>query len=364
MNSETAIKSSDFPNSGAKNDSYSLSSDYLIIKIIRTRDKQLNQYALNNVQFSFNTAEELRSMISAERILPSAVFIDSSFTAEELSHFDKLLRDHCVPLIVFTSKFETEAKVKAQGLGADDYLFGAINESLLYRIDTLRKLKEYDAYEREHPSKQRQENPFRMWPLKRTFDVLVACCALLALAPLLILIAIIIKLESKGPVFYISKRAGAGYKIFDFYKFRSMRTGADQELKDLAAQNQYGAEEGIFFKIKDDPRITRFGSFLRNTSLDELPQLFNVLKGDMSLVGNRPLPLYEAEKLTQDQVAWRFLAPAGLTGLWQITKRGKHDMSPQERIQLDIDYAMNNSFLKDIEIILKTFPALLQKEKV
>jgi lipopolysaccharide/colanic/teichoic acid biosynthesis glycosyltransferase len=84
----------------------------------------------------------------------------------------------------------------------------------------------------------------------------------------------------------------------------------------------------------------------------------------MSLVGNRPLPLYEAEKLTQDQIAWRFLAPAGLTGLWQITKRGKEDMSPEERIQLDMEYAMNNSFLGDLEIILKTFPALLQKEKV
>jgi lipopolysaccharide/colanic/teichoic acid biosynthesis glycosyltransferase len=103
---------------------------------------------------------------------------------------------------------------------------------------------------------------------------------------------------------------------------------------------------------------------LRNTSLDEIPQLFNVLIGDMSLVGNRPLPLYEAEKLTNDQIAWRFLAPAGITGLWQVTKRGKDNMSPEERIALDMEYAMKNSFWLDAKIILSTIPALFQKEKV
>ena len=145
-----------------------------------------------------------------------------------------------------------------------------------------------------------------------------------------------------------------------------MRVGADAELATLAHLNQYNANGtgGVFFKIKDDPRITRFGEFLRNTSLDEIPQLFNVLRGDMSLVGNRPLPLYEAEKLTCDQIAWRFLAPAGITGLWQITKRGKENMSPEERIALDMEYAMNNSFWLDMKILLSTFPALLQKEKV
>jgi lipopolysaccharide/colanic/teichoic acid biosynthesis glycosyltransferase len=150
-----------------------------------------------------------------------------------------------------------------------------------------------------------------------------------------------------------------------------MRVGADAELKQLAHLNQYngessenGAAANVFFKIKNDPRITRFGQFLRNTSLDEIPQLFNVLIGDMSLVGNRPLPLYEAEKLTNDQIAWRFLAPAGITGLWQITKRGKDNMSPEERIALDMEYAMKNSFWLDVKIMLSTFPALLQKEKV
>lgn len=206
----------------------------------------------------------------------------------------------------------------------------------------------------------------KIWRLKRLSDIILSSIALIILSPILLLIALIIKIESKGPVFYISKRAGSGYKIFDFYKFRSMRSGADKELKNLAHLNQYSdnASDAVFFKIKDDPRVTRFGMFLRNTSLDELPQLFNVLKGDMSLVGNRPLPLYEAERLTKDQIAWRFLAPAGITGLWQVTKRGNKEMSLDERIHLDMEYAMKNSFLLDMKIIFATFPALLQKEKV
>jgi lipopolysaccharide/colanic/teichoic acid biosynthesis glycosyltransferase len=208
----------------------------------------------------------------------------------------------------------------------------------------------------------------KLWSLKRAFDIVVSATALLLLSPLLLLIALMVKLESRGPIFYISKRAGSGYKIFDFYKFRSMRVGADAELHKLSHLNQYSgngtASNGVFFKIKNDPRITRFGQFIRSTSLDEIPQLFNVLIGDMSLVGNRPLPLYEAEKLTKDQIAWRFLAPAGITGLWQITKRGKDDMSEEERIALDMEYAMKNSLVLDIKIMLKTIPALLQKEKV
>jgi lipopolysaccharide/colanic/teichoic acid biosynthesis glycosyltransferase len=110
--------------------------------------------------------------------------------------------------------------------------------------------------------------------------------------------------------------------------------------------------------------VTRFGRILRNSSLDELPQLINVLLGDMSLVGNRPLPLYEAEKLTKDQFAKRFLAPAGITGLWQISKRGLSQMSEEDRMKLDITYANKSSFLFDLEIIFKTIPVLFQRESV
>src|SRR5690606_17571718 len=118
------------------------------------------------------------------------------------------------------------------------------------------------------------------------------------------------------------------------------RLNAENELDRLTDLNQYAANGGqsAFVKICNDPRITRFGTFIRNTSIDELPQLFNVLKGDMSLVGNRPLPLYEAQQLTSDEWASRFLGPAGITGLWQVSKRGRGEMSDRERRELDNVY--------------------------
>ncbi|RMF26966.1 MAG: sugar transferase, partial [Bacteroidetes bacterium] len=181
---------------------------------------------------------------------------------------------------------------------------------------------------------------------------------------LMLLIALAIKLESRGPVIYRSKRVGTGYEVFDFFKFRTMYVDADKRLEELKHLNQYGKNGQPFLKLQRDPRVTRIGRVLRKTSLDELPQLFNVLRGDMSLVGNRPLPLYEAEQLTRDHWAQRFLAPAGLTGLWQVSKRGKKNMSAEERILLDVSYAQNFSFLQDLKIILKTIPAMIQDEEV
>jgi lipopolysaccharide/colanic/teichoic acid biosynthesis glycosyltransferase len=146
-----------------------------------------------------------------------------------------------------------------------------------------------------------------------------------------------------------------------------MEVGADEKVAALTHLNQYNGHAGnnpAFFKICNDPRVTRLGTLLRNTSLDELPQLFNVLLGDMSLVGNRPLPTYEAATLTTDEWAVRFLAPAGITGLWQIKKRGQSSMSVEERMKLDIEYANKNSFLLDIWIILNTPFVLLQKSSV
>ncbi|WP_443936836.1 sugar transferase [Pedobacter sp. MW01-1-1] len=247
---------------------------------------------------------------------------------------------------------------------------------------------------------------------KRCFDIVFASMALIFLSPIFIITYILIKLESKGPAFYYSLRAGAGFKVFKFYKFRSMYVNADQRVKDLKHLNQYDLDanniemdtqirEGLcsycapegkcqfplysdnnqwcekdfkhvksstsgaaFFKIKNDPRITKVGNFIRNTSIDELPQLWNVIIGDMSIVGNRPLPLYEAEKLTTDKYVLRFAAPAGITGLWQVEKRGKKEMSEEERLLLDNVYAQNHSIRNDLRIILKTIPALFQKESV
>ena len=123
--------------------------------------------------------------------------------------------------------------------------------------------------------------------------------------------------------------------------------------------------ENAFVKIENDPRVTKVGKFIRKTSIDELPQFFNILKGDMSVVGNRPLPLYEAEKLTADASIDRFMAPAGLTGLWQVEERGKGGMmSAEERKQLDITYGQTYNFMLDMKILLRTFTSMIQKGNV
>ncbi len=255
--------------------------------------------------------------------------------------------------------------------------------------------------------KVKKENlaSFKLPCWKRIFDIIFASVVLLILSPVFLIIIIAISVESKGKFYYASPRIGTGYKVFGFLKFRSMYTDADKRVDELMKKNQYqkvNAEEpekivfeqinegdtvlinddgfisenkvkklkaekreNAFFKVANDPRITKVGRILRNTSIDELPQFINVLKGDMSIVGNRPLPLYEAELLTTDQWSKRFLAPAGITGLWQVTKRGGANvMSADDRKQLDIEYAENFSFWYDIKILLKTIPAMIQHENV
>jgi lipopolysaccharide/colanic/teichoic acid biosynthesis glycosyltransferase len=326
-------------------------------------------YLQENIYFSTVTVKEAIALVQGENAHIDAILIHPESVTGEFATLKDIAAKKAVPVMLYTPAFESPAKNKALSISADDYHYGNLNSIFLKRVEFIKKVKSYKNQRGNRPYVAHSIDlvpQIKLWSLKRAFDILVSATALLMLSPLCLLIALIIKLESKGPVFYISKRAGTGYKIFNFYKFRSMRTGSDAELQKLAHLNQYhGKSNGsVFFKIKDDPRITPFGQFLRNTSLDEIPQLLNVLFGDMSLVGNRPLPLYEAEKLTKDQIAWRFLAPAGITGLWQITKRGKDNMSEDERIALDMEYAMKNSFWLDMKILFSTLPALLQKEKV
>lgn len=319
--------------------------------------------------YSNTTVKDAMKSIQSDSVLPDAVLINPESVSDEISQLRDITQKKAIPLILYTPKYDKNVKGLAFKISADDYCYGAMSPAFFKRLEFIKKLKAYKNERGNKPYAIRHVDAvphIELWSMKRAFDVIISATALLILLPVCLLIALIIKLESKGPIFYISKRAGTGYKIFSFYKFRTMRQGADAELAKLAHLNQYSenSTDGVFFKIKDDPRITKFGQFLRNTSLDEIPQLFNVFRGDMSLVGNRPLPLYEAEKLTKDQIAWRFLAPAGITGLWQITKRGRDNMSPDERIALDMEYAMKNSFWLDMKILLSTFPALLQKEKV
>lgn len=340
------------------------------VALIQDPNYKRADFVQDNWHFTYFTLESISFSILENPEIVDAVFIGPDSDTGQMQKLSELLATHNIPFILYTNKYEETAKTRARELNVDDYLLGAFTDLMIKRIRSIRRTKGRNVSTNlEQPSKITEAmKAIKIWRLKRVLDIILSSIALLILSPILITIALIIKLESKGPVFYISKRAGSGYKIFDFYKFRSMRYGADKELKNLAHLNQYADTENstdaIFFKIKNDPRVTRFGMFLRNSSLDELPQLINVLKGDMSLVGNRPLPLYEAERLTKDQIAWRFLAPAGITGLWQVTKRGNKDMSLEERIHLDMEYAMKNSFMLDMKIIFSTFPALFQKEKV
>ncbi|MDB5100584.1 MAG: Undecaprenyl-phosphate galactose phosphotransferase, partial [Cyanobacteria bacterium RYN_339] len=197
------------------------------------------------------------------------------------------------------------------------------------------------------------------------FDQTVAGLGLLAIAPLLLLLTLAIKLDSPGPAFYTQLRVGQDRRpyrhgaprgsIFEVFKFRTMHVDADAKVAELMAQNQY--KGGAFFKMEHDPRITRLGNILRKTSLDELPQLINVLYGEMRLVGNRPLPVYEADALVEGWQRTRFLAPAGITGLWQIS--GRSDLSEKERLALDAYYTVSRTFASDLSILFRTIPALL-----
>lgn len=279
---------------------------------------------------------------------------------------------------------------------------------------TLRFMTDYTFTHRPVVHKNEEVQVFRMPLWKRAFDIAASLGAIIVLSPLLLAVAVAVKLDSPGPIIYRSKRVGSNYRVFDFLKFRSMRTDADQRLKELSSLNQYATDAGggsdaskislddeemkklladmesgmlfaddfaipeeehqqivdseqenAFVKIENDPRITRLGRFLRKYSIDELPQLFNILRGDMSVVGNRPLPLYEAERLTSDEYIERFMCPSGLTGLWQVEKRGgAGKLSPEQRKQLDIEYARRMSPWFDLKIILRTFTAFIQKENV
>jgi exopolysaccharide biosynthesis polyprenyl glycosylphosphotransferase len=190
--------------------------------------------------------------------------------------------------------------------------------------------------------------------LKRVFDIVVALPVLLLLIPIFILIAIIIKLDSPGKIFFRQERVGKWGKPFYLYKFRSMSVDAEERKSELLDRNE---ADGVVFKIKDDPRVTRFGRFLRKSSLDELPQFYNVLRGEMSLVGPRPPVPYEVEQYHFDERR-RLNAIPGITGLQQIS--GRSDMPFKQWVEYDLQYIEESSLLKDIEILIRTIPAVLR----
>ncbi|MEM7034494.1 MAG: sugar transferase [Chloroflexota bacterium] len=211
------------------------------------------------------------------------------------------------------------------------------------------------------------------YALKRLFDVVAAGLLLFLLLPLLVLIATLIKLDSPGPIFFIHNRVGSrrrkfGGQVswevqpFPFFKFRSMRADSDESLHQkhieayMKGELETDTVDGAKVKIKNDPRITKIGHFIRRTSLDELPQLINVLRGEMSLVGPRPVPLYEAEGY-EDWHRARLAAVPGITGYWQVKGRGQ--VLFEEMINLDLEYVRDASLWLDFKILFLTIPAIL-----
>ena len=333
------------------------------------------------------------------------VFIQRKNKLSDLKIISHLTKSYSsVYIILVGVPLSIEEKKEYLTAGTDSIISEKRNDTELIRI--LDFAIKYNERINSTSLRSKELESFKMPLWKRTFDIVCSLAAIIILSPLLIVTWLAIRLESKGDAVYRSKRVGSNYQIFDFYKFRSMYSDADKRLVAFKKLNQYAQEElteqesktsstrlhkadvvlfaddaitsekeyiaakkqersNAFVKFENDPRITKIGKIIRKYSIDELPQLFNILKGDMSVVGNRPLPLYEAELLTSDEYIHRFMAPAGLTGLWQVEKRGEAGkLSAEERKMLDIRYANEFSFLMDVKIIFKTFTAFIQKENV
>lgn len=311
-------------------------------------------------------------------------------------------------IVLIAGNLTSEEKAQYLRLGVRDIITDSLSVEKVRSIISFYSQHQNRVRKAFLEQKESTMKRFRLPIWKRAFDMLFSGLAILVLSPLLLATALAIRLESKGSIIYKSKRVGSNYTVFDFLKFRSMYVDADKHLKDFNTLNQYQSTEtevetkaftddlvfgdddqvlmvsddfvltedafisqqrtkqdNAFVKLEKDPRITKVGSIIRKFSIDELPQLVNILKGDMSVVGNRPLPLYEAELLTSDEYIDRFMAPAGLTGLWQVEKRGgAGKLSAEERKNLDIRYAKEFSFWMDLSIIIRTFTAFIQKENV
>lgn len=187
-------------------------------------------------------------------------------------------------------------------------------------------------------------------------DIMLSLFALICLSPLLLITAVAIMLEDGGFPLFTQERMGKDMKPFRFYKFRSMYVGADKLLEELLKDNE---QSGHAFKIRDDPRITKVGRFIRRFSIDELPQLLNIIKGDMSIVGPRPILVWQMEE-ADGHDRQRLIVRPGLTCYWQI--QGRSDVPWEEWVELDLDYIEDMGFLTDIRIILKTIPAIFRGE--
>ena len=192
---------------------------------------------------------------------------------------------------------------------------------------------------------------------KRIVDIILGCIGLVLLSPVFLILAICIKIDSKGPVIFAHKRIGKNGKEFNMYKFRSMYENAEEMIENFNEEQKREWQEN--FKLENDPRITKVGKFLRKTSLDELPQIVNIIKGDLSIIGPRPIVDEELEKYGENKEKFLSITP-GLTGYWQAN--GRSNTTYEERMQMELYYIDNQSLLLDIKIFFKTIVSVLKKE--
>jgi len=322
------------------------------------------------------TAKGLPDAIVCERILPGCNGFD--FYDFWIDKFDS---EKKTPFIMLDDEKNEDTVTRALQKGIELVFVKPISsETLISKILILKQAK--ISSNLEMGSGMNAFKPFKPSLLKRTFDIVSASILLVLVSPILLIFSIAIRLESKGKVFYISKRVGSGFNVFDIFKLRSMYINADKRLKELAHLTEYSetadshakmATNHIYRKnstMVGDPRITKIGKIIRKLNIDELPQLINVLKGDISMVGNRPLPIYEAELLTTGDWTDRFDSPAGITGPWKVvTRRKLLSMSHEERNSLQNKYSeiagrSQYSFWKDMWIVFRTIPAIFKKKNI
>src|SRR5690606_36475389 len=227
-----------------------------ILRVANVASGPESDYVQEHIYFCNVTLAEAIKKVQSDPNTPDAILINPDSVSDEISQLREVTKQKAVPIILYTNKYDKAYKHLALQIAADDYHYGAISPAFFKRLDFIKKLKAYKIERGNKPYAIRHSESVpdvELWSMKRAFDIVISATLLLALLPVCLLIALIVKLESQGPVFYISKRAGTGYKIFNFYKFRTMRQGADAELMQLAHLNQYGenATEGVFFKIKD-----------------------------------------------------------------------------------------------------------------
>ena len=381
------------------------------------------------VQFTKNYREAASLCVPHVRNEHFILFFEQNVRNEDITAITYIRKKNKnIYIILLTHELTKEDRAVYQKCGINDTI--SIGASVTELNRKIQFISDREGMLFDEQAAKHKILKFKIPIWKRLFDIFFSALGIIILSPVFIITAIAIRLESKGPVLFKSKRVGTNYTVFDFLKFRSMYVDAEDRLKEVAkeagnqyAENQSNGEEdnqkavitaplgdeaemmmmdmgmesdmmisddevmlvgddfvvaesdfnrekeeeinNAFVKIENDPRVTKVGKFIRKYSIDELPQLFNILKGDMSIVGNRPLPLYEAEKLTADTSIDRFMAPAGLTGLWQVEERGKGGlMSAEERKQLDITYGQTYNFALDMKIIFRTLTAFIQKENV